>query len=435
MIERRVSRLWRAVGSTVCLLAGVMPAAAQLRTVLVVGGLSSPLGFVQHPLDSGVQLILEQGGRVRVLRGGVLVANDFLDLRGQTSASGEQGLLGLAFAPDYASSGRVFVCFTNQSGHSVVARFTRSASDPLRADPASRFDLEWPDGQRVISQPFSNHNGCHLAFGPDGFLYLGFGDGGSGNDPGHRAQNPTTLLGKMLRIDVSVPATHQRGYMVPPTNPFVGRAGVLPEIWSFGLRNPWRWTFDPVERGGTGAMVIADVGKNAWEEVNYEPRGAGGRNYGWRNREGAHDNVTSLPPFSVPFQEPIFEYGRTTGRSITGGYVYRGAALGAAHLGRYFFGDFVTSRIWSIGLIIDSATREASATAVVEHTADFGAGAMSPSSFGVDAAGEIYIVSYQGAIYRIEGPPGTAPNPPTPGTPSTPTRRRTGPSLGTARGR
>src|SRR5688572_4084635 len=289
LAHRTTARLGRLL--VLLLASGVLavgtPSFAQLRATLVASGLTRPLGFVQHPTDATAQLILEQAGRVRVLRDGRLETNDFLDLRGQTSGTGEQGLLGLAFAPDYATSGRVFVNFTNLAGHTVIARFTRSAADPLRVDPASRFDLVWPDGQRLITQPFSNHNGGHLEFGPDGFLYIGLGDGGSGNDPGHLAQQPGALLGKMLRIDVAVPASHARGYVVPASNPFVGRAGALPEIWAFGLRNPWRWTFDSPRLGGTGAMVIADVGQGAFEEVNYEPAGAGGRNYGWRNREGA----------------------------------------------------------------------------------------------------------------------------------------------------
>ena len=181
---------------------------------------------------------------------------DFLDLTADVLSGGEQGLLGLAFAPDYATSRRVYVNFTNPSGHTVVARFLRDAGDPLRADPATRFDLVWPGGLSYIEQPFANHNGGNLVFGPDGFLYIGLGDGGAGGDPGHRAQNPLTLLGKMLRIDVSVDAGHPTGYSIPPGNPFVGRAGVLPEIWAFGLRNPWRYSFDDPAHGGTGALII-----------------------------------------------------------------------------------------------------------------------------------------------------------------------------------
>ena len=282
-------------------------AVAQIRATLVAGGFSRPVAFVQDPSDPTVQMVAEQGGRVRVIVHGVLQPTDYLDLTGQVSASGEQGLLGLAFAPDYATSGRVFVSFTNTAGHSVIARFKRSAADPLRVDPATRFDLVWY-GQSFITQPYANHNGGQIAFGPEGLLYVGLGDGGSGDDPGHVAQDPTTLLGKMLRVDVSVPDAHATGYAVPPGNPFVGNALVLGEIWALGLRNPWRWSIDDPALGGTGALVIGDVGQGAWEEINYEPAGMGGRNYGWRNREGAHANVTSLPPFTTPLTDPIWEY-------------------------------------------------------------------------------------------------------------------------------
>src|SRR6185503_13809673 len=255
---------------------------------------------------------------------------------------GEQGLLGLAFPPDAAISQRFFVNFTNRGGDTVVARFRRS-SNPLVADAESRFDLRWGGAsQTVIEQPFANHNGGHLAFGPDGYLYIGLGDGGSGNDPDHRSQNPRELLGKMLRIDVNVPDTDGAGYRVPPDNPFLssGPSGTRPEIWSFGLRNPWRYSFDDPARGGTGALVIGDVGQNRWEEIDYEPARRGGRNYGWRNREGTSEHVTTLPPAFEPLTNPIYEYGHSVGSAVIGGYVYRGTRLGAAFRGRYFFADF-----------------------------------------------------------------------------------------------
>ena len=373
---------------------------AQIRAETVVTGLSQPVAFVQDPSDATVQLVVEQNGRIRVVRNGQLLAADYLDLRNVVRNAGEQGLLGLAFAPNYATSGRVFVNFINLNGDTVIARFTRAAGDPVRADPTSRFDLLFPPGQRVIPQPFANHNGGHLAFGPDGYLYIGMGDGGSGNDPMHLAQNPQSLLGKMLRIDVNVPANDNEGYNVPPSNPFVGQSGVLGEIWSFGLRNPWRWSFDSVARGGTGALLMGDVGQNSFEEIDYEPAGRGGRNYGWRNREGAHNNVTSLAPFSQPLIDPIHEYPRSSGQSVTGGYVYRGFALGVAARGRYFFADFVSSRIWSIRLAVNGSTGEATASDLQDHTAQLG-NIANPSSFGEDASGELYVVSYSGTIHRI----------------------------------
>jgi glucose/arabinose dehydrogenase len=373
-----------------------------IHATALVSGLSSPVGFIQNPFDATMQVIIEQGGRLRLLKDGSLRSTDFLNLSNQIAFGGEQGLLGFAFAPDYPKSGRVFASFTNPAGNAVIARFVRSASDPLRIDPSSRFDLMWPDGNRFITHPFTNHNGGNIIFGPDGYLYYGMGDGGSGNDPFNNAQNPQSLLGKMIRIDVSVPDSDPRGYSIPASNPFVGRPGFLGEIWDLGMRNPWRWSFDN-GRNGTKALVIGDVGQDSWEEVDYEPAAKGGRNYGWRDREGAHDNITSPPPSLLPLRDPIAEYSHSVGLCIIGGYVYRGLSLGPALNGQYFFGDNIKSRIWSMPLSIDAATGEATAGTIVEHTAELGSAAASPSSFGVDAAGELYVVSYLGTIYKLDG--------------------------------
>jgi glucose/arabinose dehydrogenase len=413
----RLSASWIGIVCVGILWAGTATTIAQgtLRTSVYATGFSSPLLFLQDPLDASVQFVVEQGGRIRVVRSGTVLPRDFLDLRSEVSAGGERGLLGMAFQPD-AQSGRFYVNFTNREGDTVVARFRRSA-DPLIADPATRFDLRWGGGAAVIPQPFSNHNGGNLVFGPDGYLYIGLGDGGSADDPEHRAQNPSELLGKMLRIDVNVGDSHPAGYQVPPDNPFAGsRLNARPEIWSFGLRNPWRYTFDDPALGGTGALVIGDVGQNRFEEIDYEPRNRGGRNYGWRNREGAHDNVTSRPAAFLPLIDPIHEYDRASGQSVTGGYVYRGRALGAAFAGRYFFADFVQGRVWSIALTIDAQTGEARASGLVNHTSDLGGTGQlgSVSSFGVDAAGELYIVSHsRGVILRMNGSGTSTPPAPT----------------------
>jgi len=385
----------------VCAIA--MLAQAPLRSRVYASGFTAPLAFVQDPLDRNVQFVVEQAGRIRVVRNGAVLPTDLLDLRNVVLAGGERGLLGLACAPD----GRLYVNFTNRSGDTVIARFRRSP-DAVVADVASRFDLRWgANGPSVIDQPFSNHNGGHLAFGPDGYLYIGLGDGGSGDDPEHRAQNPSELLGKMLRIDVNVADAHPAGYQIPPDNPFASGRPIAarPEIWAFGLRNPWRYSFDDPSKGGTGALVIGDVGQNAWEEIDYEPPNRGGRNYGWRNREGAHDNATSRPPAFQPLIEPIHEYGRSVGQSVTGGYVYRGRALGAAYTGRYFFADYVQGRVWSIALTIDGQG-EARASTLVEHTAELGGPGQlgNVSSFGVDADGELYIVSLsRGVVIALAG--------------------------------
>jgi len=382
-----------------------LPSAAHaaLRLELVASGLESAVAYVPDPATPGTAFVVLQDGLVRVVVGGVVKDEPFLDLRDVISRGGERGLLGLAFPPDAAASRRVFVNFTNREGHTVVARFLRRAEDPLVANPESRFDLQWPDGRRFVEQPYANHNGGHLVFGPDGFLYVGLGDGGAGNDPGNRAQSPLTLLGKMLRIDVGVPDDDLRGYQVPADNPFTSRADALGEIWAVGYRNPWRYTFDDVGEGATGALVVGDVGQGAREEIDYEPAGAGGRNYGWRQREGSIA-TPGVPPETVwlgPFVEPISDYGRGRGQAVTGGFVYRGSGLPVAYRGRYFFADFGSGRVWSLGLSIDAGTREASVVDETEHTDELGGSMPGLSSFGRDHDGELYIVTVRGEIFRL----------------------------------
>jgi len=393
---------WALVG---VLSLGLFPsqATAQLRTQVIATGLSNPVAFVMDPLDHSTFYVVEQRGTIRTLRNGTLSPAFFLDIRSVISAGGERGLLGLAFPPDHADSRRFYVNFTNPDGDTVVARYTRTAAGTV--DPRSRFDLMWPDGRRYIEQPFSNHNGGHLAFGPDTYLYIGLGDGGSGGDPMNNAQNPNTLLGKMLRIDVNVPDTNARGYRVPEDNPFVDRQPIaaMTEIWAFGLRNPWRYNFDDWTHGGTGALVIADVGQNAREEVNWEPIGQGGRNYGWRLREGRAPYDTRMAAAYQPLAEPIHDYPRSDGMSITGGFVYRGAALDPMFNGRYFFADYVAGRVFTIGLALDER-QEARAVDLLELTETLGGtGELGLiSSFGVDENAELYVVSYsRGRILKI----------------------------------
>jgi glucose/arabinose dehydrogenase len=403
-------------------------AAAQIRAQVFVSGLSQPVGFVQDPTDSTVQYVIEKGGRIRVVKNGVLQATDFLNLTGQVSTGSEQGLLGLAFDPDYATNGRAFVNFTGATA-TIIARFNRSSGNPLMLDASTRFDLTWPSennpGVRTpyILQPGNNHNGGHLAFGPDGYLYIGMGDGGGGggHDPDHRAQNPTTLHGKMLRVDVDVADSDPEGYDIPLDNPFVDNVPIdaYEEIWAFGFRNPWKYSFDNPALGGTGALIIGDVGQNGWEEIDYEPAGAGGRNYGWHNREGTHTHPLPPcdpdpeepepgceavpPPAYLPLTDPTFEYVHPIGNSITGGFVYRGAALPARLRGRYFYADFVSGRVWSLGLSIHPTTGEATVVDQVEHT--FALSGQSTvgliSAFGVDLSGELYIVGFSGTIWKI----------------------------------
>jgi len=397
------------------------PAYAQLQAQVYVSGLSAPVEFVQDPTQPNVQFVVEQGGRIRVIQNGSLLSTDFLDLRGQvTPAGGEQGLLGLAFAPDYLTTRRFYVNFTNLSGDTVVARFKRMVSDPLRADPASRFDLGWPGCQRYITQPFANHNGGNLQFGDDGYLYIGLGDGGSGGDPFNNAQSASSLLGKMLRIDVNVPDGDPRGFTVPASNPRpfgpevvaavmcstaipYQQTGKSDLMWDIGLRNPWQYSFDLLSHGGSGALIIGDVGQNAWEEVDYEPYAMGNRNYGWRNREGAHPYDNSIPPTRLPLIDPIHEYDHTVGNTVIGGYVYRGTTLGAPYFGRYFFAD-LTGRVWSLRLLRNPTTGEATATNLFEHTSDLGGTGTFGlvSAFGLDANCELYALSYtKGQVVRL----------------------------------
>ncbi len=387
------------------LVAVAAPASAQLRVQPFVSGLHFPLEFVQDPTTPSVQYVVEKAGKIRVVRNGVLLATPFLDVSTVIASAGEQGLLGLAFAPDYATSRRFFVNFTDLKGNTVVARFKRSTANALATDMTTRFDLRWGGVQRFITQPFPNHNGGHLAFGPDGYLYVGMGDGGSGDDPLNNGQNPASLLGKLLRVDVNVADSDPNGYVVPATNPFTDADPIvaLPEIWAFGVRNPWKFTFDNPALGGTGAMLIGDVGQDSYEEVDYQPPAAGGRNYGWRVREGAHDHITSLGPAYLPLIDPITEYDHTVGNSITGGYVYRGTALSAFYRGRYFFADFVKGRVWSI-LLVPKSGNEVGASGLIEHTAELGGTATlgNVSSFGVDNRGELYIVNYSaGTILKV----------------------------------
>jgi glucose/arabinose dehydrogenase len=381
------------------------PAAAQLKATVYTTGLTQPLDIVQDPLHTNVQFVVQQGGRIRVVQDRVVQAQDFLDMTGVISTGGERGLLGLAFAPDYATSRRFYIYFTDTNGNLVISRFLRSTNDSLRADTTTRLDFEWAANQRAIPHPtFGNHNGGHLAFGPDGYLYAGTGDGGGANDPPDNAQNLLSLLGKILRLNINGPHQNDVGYDIPPDNPFVGRQDARNEIWAVGVRNPWRFSFDPISSGGTDALVIGDVGQGSYEEIDYEPANTGGRNYGWRNREGLHDNITSLPPAYLPLTDPIFEYDHTVGQSITGGFVFRGSNLPARFNGRYFFADYVAGRVWSLGLQIGQGGN-ATAGTLEEHTGELGGSSAigNISSFGVGPSGELFIVGYsKGNILRID---------------------------------
>jgi glucose/arabinose dehydrogenase len=350
--------------------------AARVRLERVASGFDRPL-FVIHSGDgSGRLFVVEQGGRIHVLKGGAVLASPFLDVTAALDNSkGERGLLGLAFAPDYGKSGYLFVAHTAPGPAVVVRRFHVSA-DPDRADPSS--------GELVLSMadPFSNHNGGMLTFGPDGYLWVGTGDGGAAGDPYDNARNPKSLLGKLLRLDV-----RQLPYRSPVDNPFV-RGGGRPEVWALGLRNPWRFSFDR----GSGELWIGDVGQNAWEEIDLaDPRSAAGIRFGWKTMEGGHCFSPRQGCDPAGLALPVHEYGHDAGCSVTGGYVYRGKRVPAL-LGAYLFGDYCRGTVWTLRRGADGAFE-------VARLLDTG---RLISSFGEDEAGEVYLCDHgRGEIFRF----------------------------------
>lgn len=393
--------------ASVLVSAGATNAHAQLRGVVYVSGLSVPVAMVQDPAFPSIQYVVEQTGRIRIVQNGVLQGLPLIDLSGEIRAGGEEGLLGMAFPPLSAGSTRFYINYTSSSGNVVVERVTRSVTNPFSI--TARRPLVWGSGLPYIPHPAGNHKGGHLAFGPDGYLYIGLGDGGGANDQFDNAQTPGSLLGKMLRIDVNVPDSNAQGYVIPADNPFLDGIPVvaLPEIWAFGLRNPWRYSFDDGP-GGTGALIVGDVGQGQREEIDYELKGPNpanwGRNYGWPYREGVLDYLTGRHVAFQPLTDPIFDYPRSVGQAITGGFVYRGTALPPFYRGRYFFADFVQGRVFSLRLTING--QSVVANDLLEHTAELSGNAAlgAISSFGRDSEGELYVVSYAGSLVRIVAP-------------------------------
>ena len=358
------------------------PAAADGVRLVGIGTFDAPLHVAAPPGDTRRVFVVEQGGTIRVITGGKRRSRPFLDIRNRVIAGGEQGLLSIAFAPDYATSRRFYVNYTDRGGTQSVVEYRRSKSSRDRADTGSaRRVLRYDDLE-------ANHNGGLVAFGPDRMLYIGTGDGGGANDQhGARgnAQDLGSLLGKLLRIDPR--RSGARAYRVPPSNPFVGRSGARPEIYSYGLRNPWRFSFDRA----TGDLTIADVGQNAVEEVDFAPKGgARGVNYGWRPLEGTRRNFDEPAPGAVA---PVIELSHDDENcSITGGHVVRDAGVPAL-LGRYVYGDLCVGRLRSAKLSSGSAQGDApiAGLAKVEQL----------SSFGEDARGRVYVTSLEGPVYRL----------------------------------
>ena len=345
----------------------------------VVGGVIRPVDIVNAGDGSGRLFILQQVGVIRVLQDGQLLAEPFLDLRDRVgSAANEQGLLGIAFHPQFSRNGYFYVNYTDYSGDTVIARFTAPAGESgfrPAGDASSELIL------LRVDQPAANHNGGQLQFGPDGYLWIGLGDGGGQGDPNGYAQSPDSLLGKLLRIDVDA----QQPYAIPADNPFAGGGGA-PEIYALGLRNPWRFTFDRL----TGDLFIADVGQNRWEEIDYLPEGFSGAplNYGWNIREGAHP-YRDIPTDAL-LTDPIHEYSHDAGCSITGGVVYRGEDI-PGYRGIYLFGDYCSGTLWGLIPAADGGWQ----TQVLFQTG------FKMAAFGEDEAGEVYLLDLNGGVYKL----------------------------------
>jgi glucose/arabinose dehydrogenase len=340
----------------------------------VVDGLDSPVWLTAPPGDSARLFVVEQPGRIRVIRNGRLLPAPFLDLRDRVRSGGERGLLSVAFHPRYRENGWLFVDYTDRHGDTQIERY-RVGADPDRADPASATAI------LHIAQPYANHNGGLVLFGPDGMLWIGMGDGGSAGDPQDRAENPDELLGKLLRIDVDRGAP----YAIPPGNPFAGRGGGRAEIWAMGLRNPWRYSFDPTLHH----LWIGDVGQNAWEEVDLVDDRAPGLDFGWRRDEGTHPYRAGAGR-GTPVM-PLIEYPHAEGCSVIGGFVYRGRAVPAL-AGQYVYGDYCSGWIRSVraegGRVTETHLWN------VKHPGSI-------SSFGIDGRGELYVITLDGSVLRV----------------------------------
>jgi glucose/arabinose dehydrogenase len=334
---------------------------------------------------SGRLFVVEQSGRIRIIKGSTLLPTPFLDLRSKVSCCGERGLLGLAFHPNFKSNRKFYVYYTNKSGTLTISQFSASASNPDRAITTERFIL------RIAHSRYANHNGGQLAFGPDGFLYIGTGDGGGSGDSLRSGQSRATLLGKILRININGTGGGHN-YLVPSTNPYRTSTTAKHEIWSYGLRNPWRFSFDRA----TGDLWIGDVGQNRYEEIDRARHATGGGravNYGWRVMEGLACYAPSTGCSTSGKTRPIAVYSHSVGCAVTGGYVYRGSAYPLL-VGGYFFGDYCSGRIWS--LVANGSSSQAEALMLDS--------AASISAFGESESGELYLADYAaGVIYQLTG--------------------------------
>jgi glucose/arabinose dehydrogenase len=350
------------------------PPAIALSTF--VSGLSSPVGMESAHDQSGRFFVPQQGGVIRLVQNGTVNATPFLDISGLVESGGEKGLLGLAFHPSFSTNRKFYVDYTRRNGtqlQTVIAEYLADSANPNVADPSSERIL------LVIDQPFDNHNGGQLAFGADGFLYIGMGDGGSGGDPHNNGQNTNALLGKILRVDVNT-TTAGKQYGIPAGNPFASGGGA-PEVYAYGFRNPWRFSFDTAN----ARLFVGDVGQDAFEEVDIVESG---KNYGWNIMEGTHCyNATNCS--SAGLTPPITDYSHSEGESVTGGFLYRGKAI-PGMVGRYIFGDFVSGKIWVLtpnGANWDRTLSLSTGRGI--------------SSFARDDDGELYVVDYSGSVLKV----------------------------------
>jgi glucose/arabinose dehydrogenase len=381
--------LWIALLTLSCALIGcgggnstmsmsTQPSNVSVTLSQVVGGLTLPVGLQPVNDGSGRLFVVEQGGTLRIIQNGVLLPTPFLDITSIITSGGETGLLGLAFHPGYAQNGRFFVHYDRTVGsqlQSVIAEYARSATDPNLADPNSERIL------LTVNQPFANHKGGQMNFGPDGFLYIALGDGGSEDDPLGNGQNTQTLLGKLLRIDVNT-TTATAQYGIPPDNPFVNGGG-LPEIFAFGLRNPWRFSFDTA----TGRLFVGDVGQDHFEEVDLVSKGD---NLGWNTMEGMHCFNPMTGCNMTGLKLPIAEYDHSEGNAITGGYVYHGNSIPALQ-NAYVFGDSGSGNVWMLQETTPGQFMRTQLMPTGRHIV----------SFGQDTSGEVYAVDYAGAVLKI----------------------------------
>ena len=362
----------------VLMICGSLVGAQGVQLEPLTTDLSQPTSLTHAGDGSGRLFVTQKGGELVIIQEGEVLPEPFLDLSGAVTTNSERGLLDVAFHPNYAENGRFFVHYSDQRGDTVIAEYSVS-DDPNIADVSS---------ERVLltaEQPYSNHNGGEIAFGPDGYLYIGLGDGGSGGDPENNGQDLSTLLGAILRIDVD----SGDPYGIPEDNPFAGDENARPEIWAYGLRNPWRFSFDRE----TGDLLIGDVGQNAYEEINLQPASsAGGENYGWNPAEGDHCYLSGCDLSS--YVSPILEYSHASGEgsSVTGGYRYRGSAAPAL-AGVYLFGDFGSGNLWG-------ATQNADGAWSSDKLVETGRNLV---AFGEDEAGEVYVAEFGGTLYRITG--------------------------------